>query len=669
MDKKELDQLCINTIRFLSVDAVEKAKSGHPGMPMEAAVMGYTLFTRILRHNPRNPNWVNRDRFILSAGHGSMLLYAVLHLTGYDLSIDDLKNFRQLGSKTPGHPEYREVPGVETTTGPLGQGFGTGVGMAMAQRYLSQRFNKSDHRIIDHKIYAFCSDGDIMEGVSSEAAAIAGHQKLNSLIYVYLDNRITIDGSTSLALSEDVGKRFESHGWFVQKIDGNNMDGFENAVYEAQKQKDRPSLIIARTHIGFGSPNKQDSEESHGAPLGPEETKLTKQNLGWPLEPTFYIPDDALKEFRKSIERGNVLEEDWKRKYESYVKEYPDLALEWEKENEGHLPDGWDANVPSFVPDDGNLATRQASGKVLNALAASIPALIGGSADLMDSTNVRIKSSSDVLPDNPGGRNIHFGVREHGMGTILNGIALYGGLIPYGSTFLIFSDYMRPSIRIACLLKVRTIYVYTHDSIGLGEDGPTHQSIEQLSSLRAIPNLTVIRPADANETAVAWKVTLQSRNSPVALILTRQKIPVFDRNKFASADGLNKGAYILSDAPNAKPDLILIATGSEVFKAIQAQEKLSHQGVNSRVVSMPSWELFESQSKEYQDQVLPPEVKKRVSIEAASVFGWDRYVGLDGVTIGMTTFGASAPGDVAMDKFGFTVDNIVEKSLTLIGKM
>jgi transketolase len=666
LDKKELDDLCVNTIRFLAVDAVEKAQSGHPGMPMEAAVMGYILFTRLLRHNPKNPEWPNRDRFVLSAGHGSMLLYALLHLAGYGISLEELKNFRQWGSKTPGHPEYGETPGVETTTGPLGQGFGSGVGMALAQRYQAHRFNRPGHEIIDHKIYVFCSDGDMMEGVSSEAASIAGHQKLSSLIYVYLDNKISIDGSTSLAMSEDVKKRFEAYGWFVQNIDGNDAEGFEKAVLEAQKQKEKPSLIIARTHIGYGSPNKQDTAEAHGAPLGAEEAKLAKKNLEWPLEPTFYVPEEVYEKFGQAIPRGEALEAEWKKMYNAWSKEYPDLAIEWERRSD--LPEGWDSSMPLFDSKEGNLPTRQASGKVLNTLADRIPALIGGSADLMDSTNVRIKSSKDALPENPGGRNIHFGVREHAMGTILNGMALYGGLVPFGSTFLIFSDYMRPAIRLAAIMKAKAIYAFTHDSIGLGEDGPTHQSIDQLASLRAIPNLTVIRPADANETSVAWHVAMQIRNGPVALILTRQKVPILDRGKLASAEGLRKGAYILSEAPNGRPDIILISTGSEVFRALQAQEKLKQLGVNARVVSMPSWELFESQPKEYKDYVLPKEVKKRISIEAASVFGWERYVGSEGVMIGMRRFGASAPGEVLMQKFGFTAENIVEKSLELLGR-
>ena len=492
MTQTEIDQLCINTIRFLAVDAVEAAKSGHPGLPMEAAAMGYKLFTQILKHNPSNPKWINRDRFILSSGHGSMVLYSLLHLCGYDLSLDDIKNFRQLGSKAPGHPEYGETPGVETTTGPLGQGFSAGVGMAFAQRYLANRFNTIEHKIINHKIYAFCSDGDLMEGISSEAASLAGHQKFNNLIYIYLDNHISIDGNTSLTTSEDTKKRFEAHGWFVQNIEGNNLESFNEAIKNSQEQLEKPSLIIARTHIGFGSPNKQDSEAAHGAPLGPEETKLTKENLGWPLEPTFFIPDEVKKEFQKTISKGKEYESDWQQIYDSYNAVNNTLASEFENVMKGNLPHDWDKNLPKFNEDE-SLATRQASGKTLNTLADNIPAIIGGSADLMDSTNVRIKTSVDSLPNAPHGRNIHFGVREHAMGAIVYGMAAYGGVIPFGSTFLIFSDYMRGSIRLASIMGLQVVFVYTHDSIGVGEDGPTHQPIEHVANLRAVPNLTVIR--------------------------------------------------------------------------------------------------------------------------------------------------------------------------------
>ncbi|MEE6246423.1 MAG: transketolase [Thermoproteota archaeon] len=668
MTDKKIEELCINTIRFLSVDAVEAANSGHPGQPMEAAAMGYKLFTQILKHNPSNPKWVNRDRFILSSGHGSMILYALLHLSGYDLALDDIKNFRKLGSKAPGHPEFGETPGVETTTGPLGQGFSAGVGMAFAQRYLSNRYNTDEHKIIDHKIYAFCSDGDLMEGISSEAAAVAGHQKFNNLIYIYLDNRISIDGNTALTTNEDIKKRFEAHGWFVQNVEGNNLSSFSEAIKNSQGQDEKPSLIIARTHIGFGSPNKQDSEAAHGAPLGAEETKLTKENLGWPLEPTFFIPDEVKKEFQKVVTNGNDYESNWNKIYDSYKNANKELAKEFENVINGNLPDNWDNNMPVFKEDE-SLATRQASGKTLNALAENIPAIIGGSADLMDSTNVRIKNSVDSLPDLPHGRNIHFGIREHAMGAMVHGMAAYGGVIPFGSTFLIFSDYMRGSVRLASLMGLRVIFVYTHDSIGVGEDGPTHQPIEQVSNLRAVPNLTVIRPGDANETVVAWKTALQITSGPTALVLTRQALPVLygesSKDVIASPENLQKGGYTLIDSEGS-PELIIIATGSELHLAVEAQKELKNKGVNVRVVSMPSWELFEKQSDDYKEQVLPSSVKKRISVEAASTFGWEKYVGLDGEKIGMTTFGTSAPGKDVMNKFGFTIENVVKKSLELL---
>ncbi len=668
MTNEKLEELCINTIRFLSVDAVEAANSGHPGQPMEAAAMGYKLFTQILKHNPSNPKWVNRDRFILSSGHGSMILYALLHLSGYDLALDDIKNFRKLGSKAPGHPEFGETPGVETTTGPLGQGFSAGVGMAFAQRYLSNRYNTDEHKIINHKIYAFCSDGDLMEGISSEAAAVAGHQKFNNLIYIYLDNRISIDGNTALTTNEDIKKRFEAHGWFVQNVEGNNLSSFSEAIKNSQGQDEKPSLIIARTHIGFGSPNKQDSEAAHGAPLGAEETKLTKENLGWPLEPTFFIPDEVKKEFQKVVTNGNDYESNWNKIYDSYKNANKELAKEFENVINGNLPDNWDNNMPVFKEDE-SLATRQASGKTLNALAENIPAIIGGSADLMDSTNVRIKNSVDSLPDLPHGRNIHFGIREHAMGAMVHGMAAYGGVIPFGSTFLIFSDYMRGSVRLASLMGLRVIFVYTHDSIGVGEDGPTHQPIEQVSNLRAVPNLTVIRPGDANETVVAWKTALQITSGPTALVLTRQALPVLygesSKDLIASPENLQKGGYTLIDSEGS-PELIIIATGSELHLAVEAQKELKNKGVNVRVVSMPSWELFEKQSDDYKEQVLPSSVKKRISVEAASTFGWEKYVGLDGEKIGMTTFGTSAPGKDVMNKFGFTIENVVKKSLELL---
>ena len=670
MTDEKIEELCINTIRFLSVDAVEAAKSGHPGQPMEAAAMGYKLFTQILRHNPSNPKWTNRDRFVLSSGHGSMILYSLLHLCGYDLALDEIKNFRQIGSKAPGHPEYGETPGVETTTGPLGQGFTAGIGMAFAQRYLANRFNTKNHKIIDHKIYAFCSDGDLMEGISSEAAAVAGHQKFNNLIYIYLDNHISIDGNTELTTKEDIKKRFEAHGWFVQNIEGNDLQDFSEAIKNSQGQEEKPSLIIARTHIGFGSPNKQDSEAAHGAPLGPDETKLTKENLGWPLEPTFHIPDEVKQEFQKVVTNGNDYERRWDEIYESYKNDNKELAEEFENLIRGKLPENWDKNIPIFNLDE-SLATRQASGKTLNILAENIPAIIGGSADLMDSTNVRIKTSVDSLPEAPHGRNIHFGIREHAMGAILHGMAAYGGVIPFGSTFLIFSDYMRGSIRLASLMGLRIVFVYTHDSIGVGEDGPTHQPIEQVSNLRAVPNLTVIRPGDANETVIAWKTALQITSGPTALILTRQALPVLygesNKNEISSPENLQKGGYTLVDS-NGLPELIIIATGSELHLAVEAQKELKNKGINVRVVSMPSWELFEKQSDNYKEQVLPIAIKKRVSVEAASTFGWERYIGLEGKAIGMVTFGTSAPGNEVMKKFGFTVDNVVNKSLELLKK-
>ena len=670
MTDEKIEELCINTIRFLSVDAVEAAKSGHPGQPMEAAAMGYKLFTQILRHNPSNPKWTNRDRFVLSSGHGSMILYSLLHLCGYDLALDEIKNFRQIGSKAPGHPEYGETPGVETTTGPLGQGFSAGIGMAFAQRYLANRFNTKNHKIIDHKIYAFCSDGDLMEGISSEAAAVAGHQKFNNLIYVYLDNHISIDGNTELTTKEDIKKRFEAHGWFVQNIEGNDLQDFSEAIKNSQGQEEKPSLIIARTHIGFGSPNKQDSEAAHGAPLGPDETKLTKENLGWPLEPTFHIPDEVKQEFQKVVTNGNDYERRWDEIYESYKNDNKELAEEFENLIRGKLPENWDKNIPIFNLDE-SLATRQASGKTLNTLADNIPAIIGGSADLMDSTNVRIKTSVDSLPNAPHGRNIHFGVREHAMGAIVYGMAAYGGVIPFGSTFLIFSDYMRGSIRLASIMGLQVVFVYTHDSIGVGEDGPTHQPIEHVANLRAVPNLTVIRPGDANETVVAWKTALQTTSGPTALILTRQKLPVLDResnkDKITSSENLQKGAYIIMDSENV-PDIIIIATGSELHLAIESHKELKNQGIDSRVVSMPSWELFEKQSLDYKEQVLPSSIKKRISVEAASTFGWERYVGLEGISIGMKTFGASAPGNILMEKFEFNVKNIVSTSLKLLNR-
>jgi len=669
VDQAKLDQLCVNTIRMLAVDAVEQAKSGHPGMPMGAAPMAYILWTRFLRHHPMTPQWPNRDRFVLSAGHGSMLLYSLLHLTGYDLPLDELKRFRQWGSRTPGHPEYRLTPGVETTTGPLGQGFANGVGMAIAEAFLAERFNRPGHTIVDHYTYAIVSDGDLMEGVASEAASLAGHLQLGKLIYLYDDNGISIDGPTDLAFTERVGQRFEAYGWHVQEVDdGNDLPAIEAAIKAAQAERVRPSLIMVRTHIAYGSPGKQDTAEAHGAPLGPEEVKRTKEFLGWPQEPPFYIPDEALAVFRQAIERGRAWEAEWQAGFAAYAKEFPELAEEWQRAMRRDLPPGWQAHLPTFTPKDGAMATRVASGRVLNAVAPVLPTLIGGSADLTPSNNTYLRGAGEFDAKNRTGRNLHFGVREHAMGSILNGMALHGGVIPYGGTFLIFSDYMRPAIRLAALSELPVIYVFTHDSVGLGEDGPTHQPIEHLAALRAIPHLTVIRPADANETAVAWRVALQHRHGPVALALTRQNLPIFDRTEMAAADGLERGAYILAEAPGGMPDIILIASGSEVALAVEARQQLGQQGVQARVVSMPSWELFEEQPKAYQEEVLPPAIRKRLAIEAGVPQGWHYYVGPEGRVLGLTRFGASAPGSVAMNNLGFSVANVVAQALKVLGR-
>lgn len=667
MTMKELDELCVNTIRMLSADAVQKANSGHAGMPMGAAAMAYVLWTRFLKHNPTNPRWPDRDRFVLSAGHGSVLLYSLLHLTGYDLSLEALKNFRQWGSKTPGHPEFLHTPGVETTTGPLGQGFANAVGLAIAERFLAAHFNRPGHEIVSHHTYAIVSDGDLMEGVSHEAASLAGHLGLGKLIYLYDDNHISIEGNTDIAFTEDRAARFEAYGWHVQKVkDGNNMAAIEKALLSAQKEDLRPSLIAVRTHIGYGSPNKQDSASAHGEPLGPEEIKLTKENLGWPLEPEFHIPKEALNRFRKAIERGRQREGEWQERFSAYEKDYPEPAKEWHQWLSNDLPARWDKDLPDFPADQKGMATRVASGKALNAIAPNLPNLIGGSADLAPSNKTVLSGEDFFQKDSYHGRNFHFGVREHGMGSILNGIALHGGLIPYGGTFLIFSDYMRPPIRLAAMMGLKVIYVFTHDSIGLGEDGPTHQPVEQLAALRAIPNLTVIRPCDANETAAAWRVALNSNQGPVALALTRQNLPTLDRNKFVPAAGLDRGAYILKDAPGGKPDLILLASGSEVPIAIEAAEKLEKKDKSVRVVSMPSWELFERQSQEYRHEVLPPDIKPRVAIEAGITQGWHRYVGDNGRVIGIDHFGASAPHPILYEKFELTSEKVVETALACL---
>jgi transketolase len=681
-EMKNLDELCINTIRMLSVDMVQQANSGHPGMPMGAAPMAYALWTQFLRHNPNHPGWPDRDRFVLSAGHGSALLYSLLHLTGYDLSIEELKRFRQWGSKTPGHPEYRETPGVECTAGPLGQGFGNGVGMAMAERFLAARFNRPGHEIVHHYTYAIVSDGDLMEGVVSEAASLAGHLRLGKLIYLYDNNFITLAGEARLTFTEDVCKRFEAYGWHVQRIDdGNDVEAISKAIAAAQNETVCPSLISIRTHIGYGSPRKQDTFEAHGSPLGPEEVIATKKNLGWPVEPTFYIPEEALAHFKKALPQGVQLEEEWKANLESYGKAFPELRKEWDQWMNSILPEGWDKDIPAFPPDLKGLATRAAGGQVMNTIASHLTCLIGGSADLNPSTNTALKGKGNFQPPGSGegtiqgtvsgswgyeGANVAFGVREHAMGGILSGMALHGGLLPFGSTFLIFSDYMRPAIRLAALMKLHVIYIFTHDSIAVGEDGPTHQPVEQLFSFRAIPGLTVIRPADANETVEAWKIAVENKNGPTAIILTRQNVPVIDRARFRPAMGLRKGAYILSDSSPGKPEVILIATGSEVHLALEVHKKLLAEGVKTRVVSMPSWELFEQQPENYRQEVLPPDVTKRVSIEAGVTLGWHRYVGREGEIIGIDHFGASAPGNILLKEFGFTSINILNRVKTLL---
>ena len=652
-----LDQLCINTIRMLAVDAVEKARSGHPGLPMEAADIGYVLWTRFLKHHPANPQWPNRDRFILSAGHGSMLLYALLHLTGYAVSLEDIRQFRQWQSQTPGHPEYCLTSGVETTTGPLGQGFANAVGVAMAQEYLAAYFNRPGYPIVDYFIYAMVSDGDMMEGVASEAASLAGHLGLDRLIYIYLDNHVTIEGNTSLTFTEDVGKRFEAYGWHVQKVDGYDLPNIASALVAAKKEAKRPSLIIARTHLGYGSPNKQDKASAHGEPLGAEEVLLVRKRFHWPAA-QFHVPEEALAHLRRAVEAGQQKEAEWSSLFESYTKEHPDLASQWKAFHDKNWPEGWEKALPHFEPGQSPVATRSASGKVLEGVAPKLPALLGGSADLAPSTKTFIKALG-VLKVDPCGRNIHFGIREHAMGGILNGIALSHALVPFGATFLVFSDYMRPSIRLAALMALQVIYVFTHDSVAVGEDGPTHQPVEHVAALRAIPNLVVLRPADANETVFAWRFALSRKQGPTALILTRQKLPVIDQTRFAAPDGLLRGGYVLAEAPQGTPDILILATGSEVHVALAAYEELVKQGVAVRVVSMPSWEVFEAQDGSYRNEVLPAAVSTRLAIEAGVSMGWERYVGPGGKILGIERFGASAPGGVVLEKFGFTAEAVM----------
>jgi len=678
----ELDQLCINTIRFLSVDAIQQADSGHPGMPLGAAPMAYVLWTRLLKHHPHNPDWFDRDRFVLSAGHGSMLLYSLLHLSGYALSLDDIKQFRQWGSKAPGHPERGHTPGVETTTGPLGQGLANAVGMAIAEAQLAARYNRPGFEVIDHATYVIAGDGDLMEGVAAEAASLAGHLKLGKLICLYDDNRVTLAAGTDISFSEDRARCFEACGWHTVSVAaGNDLAAIDAALQAARAETTRPSLILVRTHIGYGSPNKHDSFAAHGSPLGADEVRLTRQNLGWPTEPPFLIPEPALAHFRQALARGERDEAAWNERMAAYAQAFPELAGELQRSLRGELPPDWDADMPVFPADAKGLATRVASGQVMNAIAPRLPALTGGSADLDPSTHTALDGFGDFHPPadpdddtqgsdrggwSPAGRNLHFGVREHAMGAIVNGLAAHGAMIPYGSTFLIFSDYMRPPLRLAALMGLHVVHVFTHDSIALGEDGPTHQPVEQLAALRAMPNLTVIRPGDANETAAAWRIAIETRDHPVALVLSRQKLPTLDRDRYASADGLCRGAYVLSDAADGKPELILIASGSEVGLIIAAAQHLRDEGIAVRLVSMPSWELFEAQSQVYRESVLPPSIPARLAVEAGVSQGWHRYVGDRGELLCVDRFGASAPGSELLRQYGFTVENVCQRARALL---
>lgn len=679
----DLDTLCINTIRFLSADAVQKANSGHPGLPMGTAAMAYVLWTRFLKHNPANPKWANRDRFVLSGGHGSMLLYSLLHLTGYPLSLDELKNFRQWGSLTPGHPESHLTPGVETTTGPLGQGLSNAVGLALAEAHLAAHFNQPGHDIVNHYTYVIASDGDLMEGVAAEACSLAGHLRLGKLIVLYDDNKISLAGTTSLAYTEDVALRFAGYGWHIQRVsDGNDVAAIEKALHTAQSVSDQPSIILVRNHIGYGAPHKQDTFEAHGSPLGPDELKAAKENLGWPVEPMFHLPDEAVKHFHESFERGRKWEQDWFHHYAAYAKAHSQLAAEFERRMAGQLPKGWDENLPTFPADPKGLATRKASETVMQALGAKLPELMGGSADLNPSTFTVLKGQGDFQSDQTSaegaqgtsggvwgyaGRNIHFGVREHGMGAAVNGMAVHGGFIPYGSTFLVFSDYMRATIRLSAIMKIGSVWVFTHDSIGVGEDGPTHQPVEHYAAFRAIPDLLFIRPADANETTWAWKVAIENRLRPTVLSLTRQNLPVLDRATFASAEGLTKGAYVLNPQVE-NPDIILMATGSEVQWIVAAEKSLATQGVRARLVSMPCWELFKAQSAEYRESVLPKSVTARLAVEMGVSLGWHQWVGSDGEVVALDRYGASAPANRIMQELGFTAENVAARAMKVLGK-
>ena len=666
--QKSLDELCVDTIRTLAIDAVQKAESGHPGLPLGAAPMAYVLWQRFLKHDPRSPKWPDRDRFVLSAGHGCMLLYCLLHLTGYDLSMEDLKQFRQWRSKTPGHPEYLETPGVEATTGPLGQGTANSVGMAIAERMLASHFNRPDHEIVNHRTFALVSDGDLMEGISSEASSLAGHLELGKLLWLYDANQVTLDGPASVTFTEDVGARYRAYGWQVLEVENGNtdLDAIEDAIEAGIAEVRRPTLVIVKTTIGFGSPNKAGTSEAHGSPLGAEEVVRTKKALGWVSEEPFFVPKEALDHFREAVGKGEAARSDWESRFAKYAREHADLAAEWKRWMAGELPPGWDSAIPQFAAGEKE-ATRTAAGKAENAIADAVPFLIGGDADLGTSTNTVLKKFGSFEAATGTGRNLHFGVREHAMAGIANGIAYHGGLRPFVATFFCFSDYMRPSVRLSALNELPVVYVWTHDSIGLGEDGPTHQPVEHLASLRAMPNMTIIRPGDANEAAEAWRVVRARRKGPVGLVLCRQKLPVLDRSKLAAASLLEKGAYVLAEASSKPPRVILIATGSEVSLALAAREKLEGEGIATRVVSMPSWELFEEQTAGYRDEVLPPAVGARLAIEAGVSLGWRRWVGDRGDTVTLDRFGASAPGEVVMRELGFSVENVVRKAKDLLG--
>lgn len=681
-EQQTLEEVCINTIRFLSADAVQNANSGHPGMPMGAAAMAYTLWTKFLKFNPKDPNWFDRDRFVLSAGHGSMLLYSLLYLTGYDLPLDELKHFRKWGSKTPGHPERGHTVGVEVATGPLGQGFGNAVGMAIAEAWFAARFNKPGHSIVDHYTYGICGDGDLMEGVSQEAASLAGHLQLGKLIFLYDHNHISLAGQTSLTFTEDVGKRFEAYGWHTRHVHaGNDTEEIAKAIEEARAEHRKPSLILVRTHIGYGSPKKQDTFEAHGNPLGEEELQAAKKALGWPTMDKFYLPDDAVNYFRQAVGKGREAQQNWQQRFDAYKKAFPKESAELEQMLSGKLPENWGADLPKWKPEDKPLATRAAGGQAMNALAKRIPNIMGGSADLNPSTNTALKGEGDFQPPESGGpaaqgavggvwgyagRNVAFGVREHAMGAAVNGMAAHGGLLPYSATFLVFSDYMKPSVRLGSLSQLKAFYIFTHDSVAVGEDGPTHEPIEHLAGLRAIPGLNVMRPADATETAESWAVAVQ-HNGPTLFALTRQNVPHLDRSKAKNAD-VSKGAYIISEAEGGSPDVILIGSGSEVSLCTKAQEKLKGYQIKARVVSIPSWYLFEKQDESYRESVLPKNLKKRVTVEAACTYGWAKWAGDEGIMIGIDHYGASAPGDEIMKHFGLTSEHVTSAALRLMGR-